>query len=99
MPSHYKITVQPNDASGAPTGVAPLTFDIVNHDDLFAILRRIEANKAVPPAEAAEFVFGLKLFLEILIRHRKDALFSDLWSPMSDFMKRLKALAPNDPAH
>lgn len=99
MPSHYTITVQPNDASGTPTGVAPLRFDIVNHDDLFTILSRIEANKAVPPAEAAEFVFGLKLFLEVLVRHRKEALFAELWAPMSDFMKRLKALAPRDAAH
>ncbi len=99
MPSHYTITVQPNDASGTRTGVVPLTFEVVNHDDLFAILRSIKANEAVPPAEAAEFVFGLKLFLEVLIRHRKDALFAELWSPMSDFMKRLKAFAPRDPAH
>lgn len=99
MPSHYTITIQPNDGSGTRTGVAPLTFEIVNHDDLFAILSRIEANAAVPPAEAAEFVFGLKLFLEVLIRHRKDALFAELWSPMSDFVKRLKALGPRTPAY
>ena len=98
MPSHYIITVQPTDASGTAGSAAPITFAVSNHDDLFAILAKVKANEAVPPTEAVEFVFGLKLFLEVMIRHRKDALFADLWSPMSNFMKRLKSIAPPDAA-
>jgi Domain of Unknown Function with PDB structure (DUF3861) len=94
MPSFYAITVQPTDASGTPNMVEPLTFRVSNHDDLLAILRRVQANEAVPPAEAAEFVIGLKLFLEVMIRHRKDALFAGLWPHMGEFMKRLKAVYP-----
>lgn len=91
MPSYYAVTVQPTDASGTPEHGAPLTFRVSNHDDLLAILRRVEASEPVPAAEAAEFVIGLKLFLEVMLRHRKDALFEDLWPHMSEFMKRLKA--------
>lgn len=99
MPSYYTITVQPSDASGKPDMTAPLSFCVANHDDLFAILEKVETNEAVPRAEAAEFVVGLKLFLEVLIRHRKDALFEELWQPMGAFMKRLKAIAPSDGKH
>jgi hypothetical protein len=94
MPSYYVITVQPVDMSGAPTKIAPLSFTVSNHDDLFAILGKVEAKEAVPRAQAAEFVIGLKLFLEVMIRHRKDELFRDLWPHMGDFVRRLKALAP-----
>ncbi len=98
MPSHYTITVQPTDAAGMPGAMAPLTFGISNHDDLFAILTKVEASAPVPPTEAAEFVIGLKLLLEVMIRHRQDALFADLWPHMSDFVKRLKATAPSGAA-
>lgn len=76
MPSFYAITVQPIDASGTPNTIEPLTFRVSNHDDLFAIVRTVKTKEPVPPAEAAEFVIGLKLFLEVMIRHRKDALSS-----------------------
>jgi len=99
MPSHYTITVQSTDSSGTPTDVPPFKFNISNHDDLFVILNKIESIEAVPIAEAPEFVFGLKLLLEVMIRHRKDALFAELWPHMSDFMKRLKALATRDAAN
>jgi hypothetical protein len=94
MPSHYAITVQPTDASGAPAMTAPLEFTVSNHDDLFTVLRKVQASEAVPRAESAEFIIGLKLLLEVMIRHRKDALFQDLWPHMADFMKRLKAISP-----
>lgn len=99
MPSHYAITVQATDTSGAPIMTAPLAFNVSNHDDLFAILSKVEASNAVPPAEAAEFVIGLKLLLEVMIRHREDALFDGLWPHMGDFMKRLKARASRDATH
>jgi hypothetical protein len=99
MPSHYLVTVQPTDSCGAFDTMPPLQFGISNHDDLFAILTKVETGGAVPLAEAPEFVVGLKLFLEVMIRHRQNALFKDLWPHMSDFMKRLKAIGPRDAAH
>lgn len=94
MACHYTITVQPTDPSGTANTDSPLAFRVSNHDDLFAILSKVEASEPVPPAEAAEFSIGLKLFLEVMLRHRKDPLFEELWQPMSDFMKRLKAIPP-----
>lgn len=97
MPSHhYSITVQPTDAAGTAEAGAPLAFSVTNHDDIFAILARIQAIEPVPRTEAAEFVVGLKLLLDVIARHRKDALFQDIWPHMIDFMKQLKAMLPRD---
>ncbi|CAN5332506.1 DUF3861 domain-containing protein [soil metagenome] len=99
MPSHYQITVQPTDATGATEAGPPLSFAVSNHDDLLAILAKMQANETVPHEEAAEFAIGLKLFLEVMIRHRGEPLFKDLWPHMAQFMKRLKAAGPRGEAH
>ncbi len=91
MPSHFTITVEQTEVDGTPRPVAPSTFAVTNHDDLFLILDKIRAGAILPTEETAEFTFGLKLFLEVLIRHRGDALFKDIWPHMVSFMKRLKA--------
>ena len=91
MRNHYLVSIQPIDADGAPTGQAPLSFRVTNHDDLFAIVETVGPATVVPPAETAEFVVGFKLFLEVLHRHRKDPLFQEIWPNMLDFMKRLKS--------
>jgi hypothetical protein len=91
MNNHYLVSIQPVDADGTPTSRAPLSFHVTNHDDLFAILEKVRPATAVSPAETAEFVVGLKLFLEVVHRHRKDPLFQEIWPNMLDFMKRLKS--------
>ena len=92
MPSHYSISVQPTDCAGEPTTTPPLVFTVSNHDDLFSILDRVRGSEVVPAQEAAEFVIGLKLFLEVMIRHRTSPLFQGLWPHMGEFMKALKAM-------
>lgn len=93
MPSHYSITVQHTNDVGVPTGTAPLTFPVSNHDDLFKILDLVRRTDVVPSAEATEFVIGLKLFTEVLIRHRNGPPFQELWPHMGAFMKALKAMS------
>lgn len=93
MPHHYRVDIwqreSPADASKTPV----LSFETTNHDDLAAILAKVRASAAVPEAEAAEFVVGLKLFAEVMLRHRKEPLFEALMPHMGAFMKRLKASA------
>lgn len=92
MPHKYRVTVQPIDGgSNAHAGDA-LTFDIANHDDLLDITSRIRGLNVLPEGEVAEFAIGLKLFTEVLIRHRREPLFEALWVDIGRFMKRLKAL-------
>jgi len=94
MPHRYKITVQPLDEDGSAEDTAPLTFTVTNHDDLLEIASKTRAIQAVPGDEALEFAIGLKLFSEVLIRHRKAPLFENLWPHFGDFMKQLKSHKP-----
>lgn len=91
MRNHYLVSIQPVDAEGSPTGQAPLSFRTTNHDDLSVILDKVGPATVVPPAETTEFIVGLKLFLEVAYRHRKDPLFQEIWPSLLEFMKRLKS--------
>ena len=75
----YSISVEELDAQSAEAG-RKMSFSVENHDDIFAIVDRLQSAKALPAAEAEEFALGLKLFSEV---------FSDI----GRFIKRLKAEA------
>lgn len=94
MPHKYEITVQPLDQDGKPGDTLPLTFTVTNHDDLLEIVTKTRARGVIPDEEATEFAIGLKLFSEVMIRHRKLPLFEELWPHFGDFMKRLKGQQP-----
>jgi hypothetical protein len=40
--------------------------------------------------KTAEFTIGLKLFAEVLLRHRREPLFAELFPHFNVFMKKLK---------
>jgi hypothetical protein len=42
-------------------------------------------------AEATQFAGGLQLFGEVLLKHRANPLFADLFNAFGRFMKKLKA--------
>lgn len=70
---------------------APLEIEVENHDDIFKIIDIMKAKSVLPEDEAAEFIIGLKLFTEVMLRHRKEPLFQKLAPHMKDFMKALKS--------
>ena len=88
----YSIALEELDVPAAEPG-RTLTFSVENHDDIFAIVDRLKLGKVVPAAEAAEFALGLKLFSEVVIRHRKEPMFSEMFSDIGQFIKRLKSEA------
>lgn len=90
MPHRYQVTVQPLGEDGAESEAPPLTFIVSNHDELLDIVSKTRAKGVVPDDEAAEFAIGLKLFSEVMMRHRKTELFEPLWPYFAEFMKRLK---------
>lgn len=89
MPHHYRVTVEPLDATNTAT---PLVFETSNHDEVLGIVDRIRAKAIVPDDEAASFAIGLKLFTETMLRHRKHPLFAELQPHIGTFMKTLKAI-------
>ena len=88
----YSISVEELDAQSAEAG-RKMSFSVENHDDIFAIVNRLQSGGAVPAAEAEEFALGLKLFSEVVIRHRAEPLFSEVFGDIARFIKRLKAEA------
>ena len=94
MPHAYRITVQPEEDEGSVQADRTLTFDVTTHDDLLMLVARIQELNVLPPEEVAEFTFGLKLFAGIMVRHRREPLFKDLWPHFGEFMKRLKRSGP-----
>jgi hypothetical protein len=96
MPHPYRITVRSlaPDAAGEP-----LSFDVINHDEIIGLIDRVVAKEVLPESEVAEFTIGLKLFGEVVLRHRGDPLFAEFFPQFSAFMKRLKKSGPIEPAH
>jgi len=92
MSAHdYRITLEYLGGKHADSDRhAPLQFQTGNHDDLFDIIARVQGAGLTTPDEAAALALGLKLFSEVMLKHRKDPLFAALVPAFADFMTALK---------
>ncbi|ATU92962.1 DUF3861 domain-containing protein [Phyllobacterium zundukense] len=90
MPHTYRITVEELGEAAFASDARTLTFDASNHDDLIRILELMRDKAILPDGETAEFTIGLKLFTEVVLRHRAEPLFSELFPHLGAFMKKLK---------
>ncbi|WP_338764772.1 DUF3861 domain-containing protein [Massilia sp. METH4] len=87
----YRITVDHlQDPGGNPVTRAPLTFEVGNHDDIFAIVERMRGRGDFDPETAIAFAVGLKLFSETMLEHRDHPLFTEFRPHFQQFMKHLK---------
>ncbi|HWT71597.1 MAG TPA: DUF3861 domain-containing protein [Oxalicibacterium sp.] len=68
----------------------PVRFEAGNHDDLFNIIARAKSARITDGDEAAALTLGLKLFGEVLLKHRKDPLFADLQPVFREFISTFK---------
>ena len=88
----YRLTLALQTlASGdaAPPKALALTFD--NHDELFVLIDRLRQRDPFGnPAQATEFVLGLKLFSEVMLKNRNHPLFEEFWPALRLFMAKLK---------
>lgn len=89
----YRLTLEYlADARGNAQLRPPLEVEFSNHDDLYDIVERIKAKGLFDPGEATTFAIGLKMFREVMLRHRGSEVFRELDPHMSAFMKALKQL-------
>jgi polyhydroxyalkanoate synthesis regulator protein len=90
----YKLRLEYlKNAKGEAISAAPLELTFENHDDIFSIIERQKAKGLFGDNnQATEFAIGLKLFSEVMIKHRKDPLFEELAPAFGEFMKKLKAI-------
>ncbi|MFS8146477.1 DUF3861 domain-containing protein [Rhizobium sp. BR 249] len=86
----YRITVERLEGDVPSAADKALVFEATNHDDLFKVLSMMREKQMLPWDETAEFTIGLKLFTEVLLRHRSDTPFKKLFPHIGSFMKSLK---------
>ncbi|MBS1798580.1 MAG: DUF3861 domain-containing protein [Acidobacteria bacterium] len=73
----YRVTVEKlNDAKGQPVHGESLSFYAANHDDILAIVKRLESRLPFDAGTAASLGVGLKLFGEVVLTHRNDPMFA-----------------------
>lgn len=92
MSAHnYRITLEYLGGKHAGEELhAPLRFETGNHDDLFPIIERARAAGLTDQDESAALALGLKLFGEVLLKHRKDPLFAALQPAFREFIGAYK---------
>ncbi|MBB5575365.1 DUF3861 domain-containing protein [Rhizobium paranaense] len=86
----YRITVERLEGDIPSAADKALVFEATNHDDLFKVLSMVREKQMLPCDETAEFTVGLKLFTEVLLRHRSDTPFKELFPHIGSFMNSLK---------
>ncbi|MGR9250753.1 DUF3861 domain-containing protein [Rhizobium leguminosarum] len=92
MPHKYRVAVE--EIGDEVVTKEPLVFEVTNHDDLLHILKLVQEKRVVPAEEAAELTVGLKLFAEVLLRHRAKPPFADFFPHVKEFMQKLKRYEP-----
>jgi len=92
MSAHnYRVTLDYLGGKHAgPETHVPLQFEVGNHDDLFDIVQRVQSSGITDADEAAALALGMKLFGEVMLKHRKDPLFAALQPSFVEFINAFK---------
>lgn len=92
----YQITVEHlYDQQGNPSSYSDkLEFQTRNHDDIFAIIQKLQTANLLDEQATQSFAVGLKLFSETLLENRDIPLFKEFMPQFVQFMKQLKQHIP-----
>lgn len=90
----YKLTLEYlENNNGESMNMTPVELKFDNHDDIFKIVQmQQERNLFGDTNQSTEFVIGLKLFTEVMLKNRNNPLFEDLLPAFNTFMKKLKSM-------
>ncbi len=88
----YKLTLDYlKNNKGEDMHEEPIVLLFQNHDNIYKILEVLEERDLFGDREQThQFAIGLKLFGDILMRHRDHPLFEDIHPAFVAFMKKLK---------
>jgi hypothetical protein len=96
MSAHqYRITLEYLGGKHAgPESHPPIVFETGNHDDIFRIVKSVQAAQLFDRDTAAALVLGMKLFSEVMLQHKNDPMFAPMLAAyleyIGPFKKRLK---------
>ena len=88
----YRLTLEHQEAIQPDQALhAPLHLNFANHDDLFAIVQRVQEAGILPTEDATTLALGVKLLGNVLLAHRGEPLFAELGPAYGEFLKKLKS--------
>ena len=90
--NHYKITLEHIYNPKGDELQLPVSVEFDNHDNIFNIIKLMqERDMFLDIDQSTEFAIGLKLFSEVMLRNKDNALFEDFLPEFKNFMQKLKA--------
>lgn len=89
----YRVTVEKlSDAKGESIHGQSLSFYTSNHDDILAIVERLQVKLPFSAGTTAALGVGLKLLGEVALLHRGHPLFVEIHPALAGFIQQLKQL-------
>ncbi len=87
----YKIQLEEIELKDGTQAGKALEFQFTNHDNVFELIQRsIDKRRFESDNDNIEFMVGLKLFSEVMLRNRNHPLFEDFLPAFGEFMKKVK---------
>ncbi|MGJ1484230.1 DUF3861 domain-containing protein [Sphingobacterium multivorum] len=87
----YKIRLQETERNDGTASDRAIEFDIENHDDILHLIERTKSSGRFENInDNTEFIVGLKLFSEVMMRNRDNPLFEAFIPAFRSFMQQLK---------
>ena len=87
----YKIQLQELELKDGTQSGKTIEFEFENHDNILNLIEQTTNNKRFESeSENTEFILGLKLFSEVMLRNRSNPLFEEFLPAFGVFMKKLK---------
>ena len=70
----------------------PIELEFDNHDNIFKIIERMKSrNRFKTEQQSVEFAIGLKLFGEVMLKNKDNALFEEFRPAFGALMKKIKS--------
>ena len=94
---HYQLQINDvTDQQQTPTQISTadqnrLSFHAVSHDDVLALVSRLQQTGLFDAETSATMMVSLKLLGEIVIQQRSHPLFSEFYPHFNQFMRQFKA--------
>ena len=88
----YQIHLKEKAPKNGTSDGKRLEFQFVNHDDIMQLMSFIKNKKIFnEQRDNIEFLLGLKLFSQVMLRNRNHELFTDFGPEFGIFMKKFKS--------
>ncbi|WP_293946896.1 MULTISPECIES: DUF3861 domain-containing protein [unclassified Sphingobacterium] len=88
----YKIHLQELGLKDGSQEQRSIKFEFENHDNILSLIEKTkDSGRFENKSDNIEFIVGLKLFSEVMLRNKDNPLFKEFLPAFKDFMKELKS--------